>query len=544
MVLDSFSLEHQARLLDSVGYAVIATDASGTIRFWNHAAEELYGWASSEVIGRDIISVTPGPASEATAQEIMDSLLRGASWTGEFPVRRKDGATFLAEVTDTPVFDGQNTLIGVVGVSVDITRRRRAEERARFLAEAAGMLAAPLDPAEILSRLSRLPVPGFADVSIIYRFSDDGLIHRVASAHADASRQHYLDELERLYPVTQDSPTVVGHALRTREAVLVRDFDTLSLYAPDERYRAIARALDIRSLIVVPLAARDRLQGALVLAMASVDGGGTGRRFEDDDLHVAEWLGSLGALALDNVALLRDAERARALAEEANRAKSTFLASMSHELRTPLNAIAGYAELIEMGLRGPVTDAQRVDLARIRHSQQHLTGLIDNVLNFVRVEAGHLQFHIEATPLGAVLQRVEELVMPQLQRKGLRFSRSCDNEAVAVQADVEKLRQILLNLLGNAIKFTPAGGEISVWVRESADAVDVTVADSGIGIAPEMLEAVFEPFVRVGESSAPAEGVGLGLAISRDFARRMGGEIRVTSEPGKGSAFTLRLRKA
>ena len=542
---NAFSLEQQARVLASLGHAVIATDAAGTIRFWNAAAEELYGWAESEVIGRLITTVTPGPASEQEAREIMDALGRGDSWRGTFPVRRKDGTTFLAEVTDTPIFDDEKTLIGIVGVSLDLSARLRAEERARFVADAARVLAAPLTPDEVLAKLAHVPVPAFADLCIVYRLSADGAAHRVASSHVDPWHQQYIDALERSYPVRLDSDSAVAQVLRSRESLLVRDVEPDQLYAPDEEYRRIAAALDLTSLIVVPLMARGRPQGALVIAMASAAAGGSGRRFDDDDLQAAESLGGLGALALDNVFLLRDAQHARREAEAANRAKSAFLAAMSHELRTPLNAIAGYVELLELELRGPVTEEQRIDLARIRRSQQHLTGLIDDVLNFVRAETGHLRFDIEDVPLATVVQRVEELVLPQLQRKGVRFVRGAFDPTLTVRADAEKLRQVLLNLLTNAIKFTPSQGEISLGVADDERTVRVAVRDTGVGIPTDMLQAIFEPFVQVGRySNAPAEGVGLGLAISRDFARRMGGDIVVDSELGAGSTFTVTLTKA
>ena len=541
-VRGAMSLEHQARLLASVGHAVIATDAAGTIRFWNPAAEELYGWRAAEVIGRDVTSVTPGPSSEDEAREIMDALRRGESWHGAFSVRRKDGTTFLAEVTDTPIFDDQDMLIGIVGVSSDVSVRHRSEVRARFLATAARALAAPLAPDEVLAKLSTVSIPAFADLSIVYRLGDDGKIHRVASSHADPSRQHLIDELERRFPVDVDSNAPVPQVFKTREPLLLRDVHSNEWETPDRDYSRLAAALDVCSLIIVPLIARGRPQGALVLAMTHNGAGGTGRRFEDEDLSVAESLASLGALALDNVILLRAAERARADAEEANRAKSAFLASMSHELRTPLNAISGYVELIEMGLRGPVTDAQRIDLGRIRRSQQHLTSLIDNVLNFVRLETGHLPFSIDDVPLESTIQRVEELILPQLERKGLRFVRSAASEPLIVRADSEKLRQILVNLLTNAVKFTAAGGVITLAVAAQGEWVRVSVRDTGIGIPREMLDDIFEPFVQAGRlSSAPGEGVGLGLAISRDFARRMGGDIDVESEVGVGSTFTLRL---
>ena len=539
----AFSLEQQARLLASLGHAVIATDAAGVIRLWNHSAEQLYGWTAAEVVGRDITTVTP--VSEVDAQEIMLALSRGESWHGTFPVRRKDGTSFLAEVTDAPVFDDQNTLIGIVGVSVDLTARRRGEDRARFLADAARALAVPLAPDEVLAKLTQVSIPKFADFSIVYRIADDGKVHRVASAHVDPSRQALIDELERRYPVDVETNTPVTRVLRERTSLLRREVDFGEWDAPDEGYRQIASAFGLCSLITVPLVARGRPQGALVLGMTTPHAGGSGRRFDQDDLNVAESLAGLGALALDNVALVRDADRARSQAEEANRAKSAFLASMSHELRTPLNAIAGYVELLEMGLRGPLNDAQRADLARVRRSQLHLTGLIDDVLNFVRLETGHLAFNVDDISLDNVIQHVEELVRPQLDQKCLRFTRSGGDHDLTVRADAEKLRQILLNLLTNAVKYTGAGGQIVLLVAAENDVVRLTVRDTGVGIPENMLDAVFEPFVQVGRTSnAPADGVGLGLAISRDLARHMGGDISVESEVGVGSSFTLKLMRA
>jgi PAS domain S-box-containing protein len=540
----AFSLEQQARLLASLGHAVIATDAAGVIRFWNSAAEQLYGWTASEVIGRDITTVTPGPASADDAKEIMLALGRGESWHGSFLVRRKDGTIFLAEVSDTPVFDDQNTLIGIVGISLDLTARRRSEDRARFLAEAARALAALLAPEDVLAKLTELSIPKFADFSIVYRIAEDGRAHRVASAHVDPERRALIDELERRYPVDVGMNTPVARVLREGESLLHRELHVGQWDAPDEEYRRIASAFGLCSLITVPLVARGRPQGALVLGMTTTQAGGSGRRFEEDDLNVAESLAGLGALAFDNIVLVRDAEKARAQAEEANRAKSAFLASMSHELRTPLNAIAGYVELLEMGLRGPLNEAQRADLARVRRSQLHLTGLIDDVLNFVRLETGHLQFRIDDVPLDSVIQHVEELVRPQLDQKGLRFTRAGGHD-LTVRADAEKVRQILANLLTNALKFTKSGGEIALAVAADDTLVRLTVRDTGAGIPEDMLEAIFEPFVQVGRRpSAPAEGVGLGLAISRDLARHMGGDITVESKVGVGSSFTLSLVRA
>ena len=246
---------------------------------------------------------------------------------------------------------------------------------------------------------------------------------------------------------------------------------------------------------------------------------------------------------------LRESERrlrlAREQAEEANRVKTEFLAVMSHELRTPLNAIGGYAQLLSLGIRGPLTEEQRQDLERIDRSQRHLLSLINDILNFAKLEAGRVDFQIEAVELRGVLESLEALVMPLLRAKEIRYDdrgRACD---AVVLADEEKVRQILLNLLSNAIKFTAAGGTIEIDCGGDAATVDITVADSGIGIATEKLGAIFEPFVQLERKLASThEGTGLGLSISRNLARAMHGDLVVESAPGHGARFTLSLPRA
>ena len=241
-----------------------------------------------------------------------------------------------------------------------------------------------------------------------------------------------------------------------------------------------------------------------------------------------------------------EAEAARTAAEAANRAKSEFLAVMSHELRTPLNAIGGYAELMEMGIRGPVTPQQAEDLRRIQASQRHLLGLVNEVLNYARIETGTVHYDVTDVALAEVVAAVEPLVAPQLAAKGLAFSHDgCAETPLVARADREKVRQVLLNLLSNAVKFTAPGGRVVVACDAEGDRVAVRVTDTGIGIPPAELGRVFEPFVQVNASlTRPHEGTGLGLAISRDLARAMGGDVTVTSTPGVGSAFTLTLPRA
>ena len=236
---------------------------------------------------------------------------------------------------------------------------------------------------------------------------------------------------------------------------------------------------------------------------------------------------------------------AREQAESANRTKGEFLAVMSHELRTPLNAIGGYAELIELGVRGPITDEQRADLQRIQQSQRHLLGLINQVLNYTRVDRGTVSYDITDVPVREALAAAEALIVPQLRAKELHYALGPCPAGVVVRADRDKVQQILLNLLTNAIKFTKPGGELRVACTDQGEAVEISVADTGIGIAADKLASVFEPFVQVdAKLTRTHEGVGLGLAISRDLARGMGGDLSVKSEVGRGSTFVLTLPTA
>ena len=244
--------------------------------------------------------------------------------------------------------------------------------------------------------------------------------------------------------------------------------------------------------------------------------------------------------------LLVAAERARRDAEEANRAKSQFLATMSHELRTPLNAIGGYAELLLMGVRGDLAPGQREDVERMRRSGQHLLSLINDILNFAKLEAGQVEFHVGRTPVARLLEGLEDLVGPQVAAKRLRFDVSPGDPSLAALADGEKVRQVLLNLLINAIKFTDPGGVVSLACDADDAWVRIRVRDTGRGIAPAHLGRIFDPFVQVDRhlTAVSQQGVGLGLAISRDLARGMGGELVAASVAGEGSTFTLTLPRA
>ncbi|MEP6691559.1 MAG: ATP-binding protein [Gemmatimonadaceae bacterium] len=256
---------------------------------------------------------------------------------------------------------------------------------------------------------------------------------------------------------------------------------------------------------------------------------------------IAGW----ATVAMDNARLYESEQRARADAERANRAKSEFLAAMSHDLRTPLNAIGGYAQLIDLGVHGPVSAGQHEALVRIQRAQEHLLSLISDILNYARTESGQLQLQMKDVAVPVLLASLEPLVQPQLLAKGLRYSVMPGASDVVVHTDSERAMQVLLNLLSNAVKFTPTGGAIDITWDADAERVSIHVQDTGRGIPAEKIGSIFEPFIQLDRTSEEGRsGVGLGLAISRELARAMKGDLVVRSAAGSGSTFTLVLPRA
>jgi signal transduction histidine kinase len=272
---------------------------------------------------------------------------------------------------------------------------------------------------------------------------------------------------------------------------------------------------------------------------------GLAEQLREQAVELEQQMEEAQALALELEQANNETREALDTAEAASRAKSAFLTTMSHELRTPLNAIAGYVELIDMELRGPVTPAQRADLERIRRSQQHLLALINDILNLVRIESGQVRLELADVPLADATERVADLIALQAERKGVVFEKTTCDPRANVRADADKLQQVLLNLLTNAVKFTPSGGRIRLECEGGERIGHLRVRDTGIGIPSDKLEHVFEPFVQLNRTlSSNTDGVGLGLSISRNLARAMGGDITVVSTPGSGSTFTVTLPRA
>jgi PAS domain S-box-containing protein len=500
----------------------------------------------------------------------------------EFRLRRADGAWRRVSVRAVPVMDEETGRVREwVGATTDVTEARRVEEGRDFIAEASRVLTSSLDYEQTLAAVARLAVPVLADWCAVDVLTEDGELRRLAVQHTDPGKVRLVQEIERRWPTPPDAPHGLANVVRTGQAELVPHIPAslLEENAQDAEHLRLVRELGLRSYVCVPLVARGKVLGALSLVHAE-----SGRAYDAADLAVAEELARRAAVAIDNARLFgeseearsqleqqtgeleeaqaememahdelqhayedlaertRDAERAREAADEANAAKSSFLATMSHELRTPLNAIAGYTQLLEMGIHGPVSDAQREALEKIHRNQTHLLGLINDVLNFAKIEAGQVQYALQDVGLDATLAAVEALVEPQIRARGLAYRYLHGDPAVTVRADRERLEQVVLNLLTNAVKFTEPGGRVEMAWEVEGRWARIHVRDTGRGIPADKLEAIFEPFVQVDPALTRAtEGTGLGLAISRDLARAMRGDLTARSAEGQGSTFTLTL---
>jgi signal transduction histidine kinase len=375
-------------------------------------------------------------------------------------------------------------------------------------------LSATLDQQEAIKALVDLLVPGNGTLCVVY-LSDGNDLTPAFSRHTDTKLNGMLEESLQANPSKDGSP--VSRVWRTGTA---------------ELHRA-------RSLVVVPVPVRGEVIGVLSLATSD-----PADAYDEHDLPPLEELGRRAGIAIDNARAYQAEHAAREEAETANRAKLEFLTRMSHELRTPLNAIAGYAQLLDFGVGGKLTSDQLQYIRRIQRNQQHLLGLINDVLNFAKLGTGQLRYAIRSINVAELLQDIEALIGPQVREKSLRFEYRSALD-LQVEADPDRLHQILLNLLSNAVKFTDAGGSVTIEAAPNGDQIEISVTDTGEGIPADKLQAIFDPFVQVNMSlTRVKEGTGLGLSISRDLARGMGGDITVSSAPGRGSTFTIVLPRS
>jgi signal transduction histidine kinase len=397
--------------------------------------------------------------------------------------------------------------------------------RATFLASASRELAMSLDDEGAREKIRRRTLPREGSWCIVDVVELDGEVRRLPVAHPDSAKQEMAQAFaDRWFPAPP--PLAVGPNPAP-------GFD-----ANETESLAALRELGFGGLLVVPLVVRATVLGAITFITREGDA-----PFSREEMTLASDLADLCALALDNERLYRQARELREAANIANHAKSTFLGNISHELMTPLNAIGGYVTLIEMGLRGPVTDEQVVDLERIRHNQVHLLTLISEILTFVRSEGVRSECRFAEVPAQGALTEVADMLQGAVDERQLRLVQWTADEDIVMWADADRVRQILLNLVMNAVKYATAdSGKIILSATMTAHVVAIHVADDGPGIPAEKLQAIFDPFVQLASGLTDRRGgVGLGLAISRELARAMHGELTVESTVGVGSRFTLRL---
>jgi signal transduction histidine kinase len=524
--------ERLREIIDRLADGVVIVGRNGVVRFANPAAEALFGRPAEELVGHEF--GFPTLTGETTEIDVVRR--GGATAAAELRVVETEweGApAFLVSLRD--VTDRREAEARRLQAEADQAARRHAESearRARFLSNVSSVLSASLDFHATLAVLAKLAVPELADWCIIDVLEEDGRMSRVAAAHADSDREPLLGVLCEEFPPRRDGPTVGSQALRSRTPAYVPHVDDgwLERATTGPEHAALVRALGIRSLIAVPLVARAETLGVITLVCAE-------RAYRRNDLATAEDFAQRAALSISNARLY-------AAAQEASRAKSEFLAVMSHELRTPLNAVMGYADLLQAGIGGAVSDRQRAYLDRVKDGARHLEGIIDEILAFSRMEAGQEAVHPRRVDLRDVVRHAGDLVRPLARQKELGFEVKLPSEPAIVETDPEKVLQIVRNLGTNAVKFTDEGEVRIETVRDHTHHL-VRVADTGIGIRREHRERVFEPFWQVEQSNRrEVGGTGLGLAVARRLADLLGARLTLESAPGRGTTFTLAIPAA
>ncbi|HEX6656026.1 MAG TPA: ATP-binding protein [Candidatus Limnocylindria bacterium] len=345
---------------------------------------------------------------------------------------------------------------------------------------------------------------------------------------------------ELLVSVQQDrlrlaNDNVVGRAALSGQAIQVSDLLVATDFAPSSALDAL-RQTGFRALLAVPLIRDQRVVGALVIRRK------TPGEFPSAVIDLLQTFASQSVLAIENARLFQEVEEKGRELEIASQHKSQFLANMSHELRTPLNAIIGYSEMLQEEAEDLGEDAFLPDLQKINAAGKHLLGLINDILDLSKIEAGRMDLFLETFEVGQLVRDVEAIVQPLVEKNGNTLIVECPDDVGTMDADLTKVRQTLFNLLSNAAKFTDRGTITLAVARESDDWITFAVSDTGIGMTDEQLGRLFEAFSQA-EASTRSKygGTGLGLAISRAFCRMMGGDITVESVHGQGSTFTVRL---
>jgi PAS domain S-box-containing protein len=509
--------------------AIVVVDREGRIQFANQMAVRWFDSSRERLV--DTAFGFPVVAGETTE---LDLVTNGSARVVEMRVVES-------------AWEGQPAFIASLR---DITDRKRAEETARrlireqsaraaaeqsarrfrFLAECSSVLATSLDYEVTLSELSKLCVTQLADWTVIYVLDENNELRRLEVAHRDPTKTSLAARI-REYPMAGNHPKPLTDVLTSRAPVLASRVDETALraIARDEQHFEMMRALGVGSFMLVPLVARDRVLGAIALVSADPE-----HAFDQDDLTLAQDVALRAALAIDNARLYREAY-------EANRTKADFLAVLSHDMRTPLASIIGYSELLQMGIPEPISDTSRERVERIATAARHLLYLIDELLMFARLDAHHDEARAIEVNVGALLQDVAAVIEPLAQSRGLRFELDADPALPRIGTDPDKLRQVLVNLMANAVKYTERG-IVGLSARAQDAQILLEVRDTGIGIREEHLTKIFAPFWQVDPTMrARGGGTGLGLSVVKRLVDLLRGEVAVHSVPGEGSTFTITL---
>jgi len=411
--------------------------------------------------------------------------------------------------------------------------QERTEEHS-VVAEVASAMLSPLALAQVLTiaveTVSRALGAKFGSIALLS--PDKRTLEIVAVYHLPPD---YPEKVRRTAPLRADQSSASGRALESRRPYVVSDVQTDPLFAP---WRQLAEEEGYRSLISVPLLVGDGVIGTLNQYLAEP------RHFISREIRLLTVVAQQVCLAIERAHLYEQLKQQHDLAQTANERKSQFLVAMSHALRSPMTAILGFTDLLLQQLAGPLTDEQQRQLCIISYSAQHLMVLINDALDLARIEAGKMDFTSETLDLASLAVEVVEMLAPLAETKGITLQCLQEEKPVIVRADAQKCKQILVNLVSNAIKFTTRGG---VQVHARRDPSDprvarISVADTGSGIKTDNLPLLFHEFQQLqGSDAETPRGSGLGLSLSRKLAQMMNGDIEVASRYGQGSTFTLKL---
>jgi PAS domain S-box-containing protein len=403
--------------------------------------------------------------------------------------------------------------------------------RASFLAEAVRVMSASLDYRDTLTAVAQLAVPAIADWCAVDVADGQDGVKRLAVAHVDPEKVALAQQLQERYPADPDTPGGIHHVIRTGKAAFMSSIPhaLLEAVARNDEHRRIIRELNLHSYMCVPLMAHERAFGAITFVSAE-----SGREYGEDDVRFAQELASRASLAVEN-------SRAYARLADVGRLKDEFLATLSHELRTPLNAVLGYARMLRMGTLGPEKVRPALDV--LERNAIALKQIIEDVLDVSRIVSGRMRLNVEAVDLPSILHEATASSMPAAAAKGVRVETVIEALDTRVSGDPHRLQQIVWNLMSNAIKFTPVGGYVTARLSRTDSHIEIAVSDTGIGIAPDFLPFVFEPFRQAdARFSREHGGLGLGLGIAKQLTELHGGTIAARSDGlGLGSTFVVSL---